>query len=329
MASFEGSMHARTGRRGWIALAVALCIAVPALAQVDDRLSITTGGRGGVYLPLGEGIADLLSKYLPGVKVTAEATRGSVENLKLIAAGKADLGFTMVDAAWQATTGADEFRNKPVDARTLMVMYPNRMQIVTRDGTGVRALSDLRGKRVSTGAANSGVEVMAVRLLEAIGIDPAKAIVQSHLGVAEAAQALRERRIDAFFWVGGVPTPAIAELARTPGVHVRLVAHAEALHALNQKYGPLYAKGIIAPGAYAGVDKPVDNIDVWNLLVADSRMSDQMAYDIVKTVFEKKPELEALHKEAQNIDLRYQKVRSPFPYHPGARRYFEEHGVRF
>lgn len=316
-------------RRGWrLALAAVLCLALPALAQDDGRLSITTGGRGGVYLPLGEGIASLLSKYLPGVTVTAEATQGSVENLKLIAAGKADLGFTMVDAAWQATTGAEPFRNRPVAARTLMVMYPNRMQIVTRQGTGVRTLADLRGKRVSTGAANSGVEVMAVRLLEAIGIDPDKGIERSRLDLADAAQALRERRIDAFFWVGGVPTAAIAELARSPGVRLRLVAHADALEALNRKFGPLYAKGVIAPGTYAGVDRPVGNIDVWNLLVADAKLSDQMAYDIVKTVFERKPELEALHKEAQNIDLRYQKIGSPFPYHPGARRYLEEHGVR-
>jgi uncharacterized protein len=321
--------HRMRSLRACAALLVALCVAGPVAAQLVSRLSITTGGVGGVYLPLGEGMASLLSKYLPGVQVSAAASQGSVENLKLIGAGKAEIGFTMVDAAWQAANGTEAFKSKPVDARTLMVLYPNRMQIVTREGTGIRSLADLRGKRVSTGSAGSGVEVMALRVLDAVGIDPGKGLQQQKLGVAESAAALKDHSIDAFFWVGGVPTAAITELARTPGIRIRLLNHADALDALNRKYGPLYVKGIIATGAYPGMDKPVDNIDVWNLLVTDSKMSDQLAYDIVKTLIEKKPELEALHKEAQNIDLRYQRIGSPLPYHPGARRYFEERGVRF
>ncbi len=320
--------HAR--RFAWLAAGLAaLLVTLPAASQIANRLSIMTGGEGGVYLPLGEGMASILSKYLPGVHVTAAATQGSVENLKLIGAGKAELGFTMVDAAWQAANGTDQFKNKQVDARTLMVLYPNRMQIVTMEGSGIRSLGDLRGKRVSTGAPNSGVEVMALRVLDAIGIDAAKGLQQKRLGVAESAKALKDHAIDAFFWVGGVPTAAIADLARAPGVRIRLLNHAEALDALNRKYGPLYVKGIIAPNAYPGQDKPVENIDVWNLLVTDSKLPDQLAYDIVKTLIEKKPELEAMHKEAQNIDLRYQRIGSPLPYHPGARRYFEERGVRF
>ena len=319
----------RTGRRDWLAAVAALCLGGPALAQAGSRLSITTGGPGGVYLPLGEGMASLLSKYLPGWSVTAQVTHGSVENLQRIGAGKAELGFTMVDAAWQAAMGTDQFRNKPVEARTLLVLYPNRMQIVTMEGTGVRSLRDLRGKRVATGVAGSGVEVMALRVLEAAGIDPPTGLKQSRLDLADAAAALKDHRIDAFFWVGGVPTPAIAHLARTPGGRLRLIGHAEVIDALNRKYGPLYVKGIIAPGTYAGVDKPVENIDVWNLLVSDANLPDQLAYDIVKTLLENKPELEAMHKEAQNIDLRYQRIGSPIPYHPGARRYLEERGVRF
>ena len=298
-------------------------------AQIENRIAITTGGVGGVYQPLGEGMASLLSRYLPGLQVTAEATQGSVENLKLIGAGKAQVGFAMVDAAWQAAHGADQFKAKKVDARTLMVLYPNRMQIVTLAGTGIRTLPDLKGRRIATGAPGSGVEVMAIRVLEAIGVDPARDIRQESLGITEAVAAMRERRIDAFFWVGGIPTAAIAELAATPGVRIRLVDHAEAIDAMNLKHGPLYVKGIIPPSAYHGVNAPVANIDVWNILVTTGKLSDQVAYDIVRTLMERKAELVALHKEAQNIDLRYQKIGSPLPYHPGARRNFEEHGVRF
>ena len=321
------SLHSRAALAA--TFAAALVAAAPVSAQQGNRISITTGGTGGVYYPLGGGMANVLSKYIPGLQATAEVTGGSVDNLKLIGAGKSEVGFSMVDAAWEAAQGQDKFKDAKVNARTLMVLYPNRMQIVTVDGTGITKLSDLKGKRVSTGAPGSGVEVMALRVLEAVGIDPKKDLKQERLGAAESVNAIKDRKIDAFFWVGGVPTAAITDLAATPGTKVRLLDHAEALDAMTKKYGPLYVKGIIAPTSYAGMDKPVENIDVWNILVTSDKMSDQMAYDIVKTLMEKKPELVAVHKEAENIDIKYQKVGSPIPYHPGAKKYFEEKGVKF
>jgi len=308
---------------------VAFAAALPAAAQQGNRISITTGGTGGVYYPMGGGMAAVLSKYLPGLQATAEVTGGSVDNLKLIGAGKAEVGFSMVDVAWDAAQGNDKFKDAKVNARTLMVLYPNRMQVVTVDGTGITKLSDLKGKRVSTGAPGSGVEVMALRVLEAVGIDPKNDIKQERLGAAESVNAIKDRKIDAFFWVGGVPTAAITDLAATPGTKLKMIDHAEALDAMTKKYGPLYVKGIIAPSSYSGMDKPVENIDVWNILVTSDKMTDQMAYDIVKTLMEKKSELVAVHKEAENIDLKYQKIGSPLPYHPGARKYFEEKGVKF
>jgi len=309
--------------------AAALVAALPATAQQGTRISITTGGTGGVYYPLGGGMANILSKYIPGLQATAEVTGGSIDNLKLLGAGKTEVAFSMVDAAWEAAQGEDKFKSGKVNARTLIVLYPNRMHVVTVDGTGITKLADLKGKRVSTGSAGSGTEVMAWRVLEAVGIDPKKDIKVERLGVSESVNAIKDRKIDAFFWVGGVPTAAITDLAATPGTKIRLLDHAEALDAMNRKYGPLYAKGIIAPTSYQGMDKPVENVDVWNVLVANDKMSDQMAYDIVKTLMEKKAELVAVHKEAQNLDLRYQKIGSPIPYHPGAKKYFEEQGIKF
>jgi TRAP transporter TAXI family solute receptor len=309
--------------------AAALVAALPATAQQGTRISITTGGTGGVYYPLGGGMANILSKYIPGLQATAEVTGGSIDNLKLLGAGKTEVAFSMVDAAWEAAQGEDKFKSGKVNARTLIVLYPNRMHVVTVDGTGITKLADLKGKRVSTGSAGSGTEVMAWRVLEAVGIDPKKDIKVERLGVSESVNAIKDRKIDAFFWVGGVPTAAITDLAATPGTKIRLLDHAEALDAMNRKYGPLYAKGIIAPTSYQGMDKPVENVDVWNVLVTNDKMSDQMAYDIVKTLMEKKAELVAVHKEAQNLDLRYQKIGSPIPYHPGAKKYFEEQGIKF
>jgi len=308
--------------------AVAIAAAVPAAAQ-QNRISITTGGTGGVYYPLGGGMANILSKYVPGLSVTAEVTGGSVDNLKLIQQGKSEIGFSMVDAAWDGFKGQDKFKDAPVAARTLMVLYPNRMQVVTVEGTGITKLSDLKGKRVSTGSPGSGVEVMTLRVLEAIGIDPKKDIKQERLGAAESVNAIKDKKIDAFFWVGGVPTAALTDLAATPGTKIRLLDHSEAISAMNAKYGPLYVKGIIPANAYAGQDKPVENIDVWNILLTSDKMSNEMAYNVVKTLMEKKPELVAVHKEASNIDIRYQALGSPLPWHPGAKKYFEEQGVKF
>jgi len=308
---------------------LALALAMPAIAQQGERISITTGGTGGVYYPLGGGMANILSKYVPGLSATAEVTGGSVDNLKLLNSGKSEVAFTMVDAAWDAKQGVDKFKDSKFEPRTLMVLYPNRMHVVTIDGTGINKLSDLKGKRVSTGSAGSGTEIMAMRILEAVGIDGHKDLKQERLGVAESVNAIKDRKIDAFFWVGGVPTAAVTDLATTPGVKLRLIDHAEAVDGMNKKYGPLYVKASIAQSSYSGMDKPNENIDVWNILVASDKMSDKMAYDIVKTLYEKKPELVAVHKEAMNIDLKYQKIGSPLPYHPGAKKYFEEQGVKF
>jgi TRAP transporter TAXI family solute receptor len=309
--------------------AAAVTVACAVAAQQGTRISITTGGTGGVYYPLGGGMANVLSKYVPGLSATAEVTGGSLDNLRLINAGKSEMGLSMVDSAWDALQGNDKFKDNKVNVRTLMVLYPNRMHVVTIDGTGITKMSDLKGKRVSTGSAGSGTEIMANRVLEGVGLDPKKDIKVERLGVAESVNAMKDRKIDAFFWVGGVPTAAVTDLAATPGIKIRLLDHGEAVDPMNKKHGPLYVKGTIAPTAYQGMDKPVEVADVWNILVTSDKMSDKLAYDIVKTLWEKKPELVAVHKEAENIDLKWQKVGSPLPYHPGAKKYFEEQGVKF
>jgi uncharacterized protein len=320
-------LHSSIARTAAI-LALAFALAPMADAQQQNRISITTGGTGGVYYPLGGGMANVLSKYVPGLQATAEVTGGSVDNLKLINAGKSEVAFSMADAGWEAYQGIDKFKDGKVNARTLMVLYPNKMHVVTIEGTGINKLSDLKGKRVSTGSAGSGTEIMAMRVLEAVGIDGKKDIKQERLGAAESVNAIKDRKIDAFFWVGGVPTAAVTDLAATPGIKLKLIDHDEAVEGMNKKHGPLYVKSVIPASSYAGQDKANSNVDVWNILVSSDKMSDQMAYNIVKTLFEKKAELVAVHKEAQNIDLKSQPLGSPIPFHPGARKYLEEQGVK-
>jgi hypothetical protein len=306
----------------------AFCIAASG-ASAQNRISITTGGTGGVYYPLGGGMANILSKNIPNFSATAEVTGGSVDNLKLIGAGKSEVAFTMADTALEAAEGIDKFKGNKIPAKTLMVLYPNKMHVVTFEGTGINTLADLKGKRVSTGSPGSGTEIMALRVLEAVGIDAKKDFRQERLGAAESVNALKDKKIDAFFWVGGVPTAAVTDLAATPGLKIKLIDHGDAAAAMNRKYGPLYVKSTIPANAYAGQPQAVSNVDVWNILVATDKMSDQMAYTIVKTLMEKKPDLVAVHAEAKNIDMKNQSIPVPMPFHPGARKYFEEQGVKF
>jgi hypothetical protein len=299
-----------------------------ALAQ-NKAISIATGGTGGVYYPIGGGLANLLSKTLPGVQATAEVTGGSVDNLKLINSGGAELAFSMADAALDAANGQDKFKGTNVPVRTLMVLYPNQMHVVTIEGTGIEKMADLKGKRVSTGSGGSATEVMAFRVIEAAGLDKDKDMKRERLGVAESVNALKDRKIDAFFWVGGLPTAAVTDLGATPGVKIKLIDHADLADAMNKKYGNLYAASTIKSGVYPGQDKDNKNTVVWNILVANAKMPDETAYKIVQIIIDHKADLVAVHQEAKSFSIENQiKTNSPIPWHPGAVKYFTEKGVK-
>jgi hypothetical protein len=297
-------------------------------AQKTVRFSIATGGTGGVYYPLGGGMANVLSKYIPYAEATAEVTTASVDNCLLVGQRKADLALIMADTGLDAYQGKAQFKEK-VPLRTVAVLYPNNMHLVTVEGKGIEKVKDLKGKRVSTGAPGSGTEVMALRVIEAYGLDPNKDMTRDRLSVSESAGALKDGKIDAFFWVGGLPTAAITDLGATPGVKMKLIGHAEAVPKMREKYGPLYVKGVIPAKTYPGQSMEIPIAVVWNLLVCNENMKESLAYDIVRTLFDHKPELVASHREASNLSLEHQAGGgSPIPFHPGAVRYFTEKGLK-
>jgi TRAP transporter TAXI family solute receptor len=311
------------------ALAVVASLLAGATLAQQRTIAIGTGGTGGVYYPLGGGLANILSKYLPGYQATAEVTGGSVDNLKLIGTGQSELAFSMADAALDAYKGEDKFRGAKVAVRTLMVLYPNRMHVVTIEGTGIEKMSDLKGKRVSTGSPGSATEVMAFRVIEAAGLDKDKDMRRERLGVAESVNAIKDRKIDAFFWVGGLPTAAVTDLGATPGVKIKMIDHADVVEKMNAKYGPLYVRDVIPAKTYPGQDKDNPQSTVWNILVTNDKMPDDIAYNVAKIIFDHKAELVAVHSEAANIEYKYQmKNSSPVPWHPGALKYFAEQGVQ-
>jgi TRAP transporter TAXI family solute receptor len=311
-----------------IGIMVVMVFCVPqAWAQKAVKLSIATGGTGGVYYPLGGGMANIISKYIPYAEATAEVTTASVDNCLLVGAGKADLALIMADVGWDAYQGKGKFKEK-IPLRTVAVLYPNNMHIVTLEGKGIEKVTDLKGKRVSTGAPGSGTEVKALRVLEAYGLDPDKDMTRDKLGASESAGALKDRKIDAYFWDGGLPTASVTDLGATPGIKIKLISHGDAIPKMREKYGPLYVKGIIPAKTYPGQDADVTIAVVWNLLVCHEKMKGDHVYDIVKTLFDHKPELVSVHREARFLSLEPQIGGSPIPLHPGAIRYFTEKGLK-
>ncbi len=298
------------------------------VAQAQN-ISIATGGTGGVYYPMGGGLASVLSSKVPGMSATAEVTGGSVDNLNLVGTGKSYVGFSMADAAKDAQIGEGKFTNKKIDLRTLLILYPNLMHVVTVDSTGVKSMKDLKGKRISTGAPGSATEVMAFRLLEAAGLDKDKDVKRERLSVAESVNAVKDRKIDAFFWVGGLPTAAVTDLANSPGMKIVMIDTTDEVPIMNKKYGNLYFPTVIPKATYSGMAKDNKVAAVANILVVNASMPDAEAYKIVKAVFDNKLELVRTHQEYMNVTLENQKQKStPIDFHPGALKFFKEKNVK-
>jgi TRAP transporter TAXI family solute receptor len=315
---------------GLIALAiVVVCTPLAACSSNTGApgaryLSIATGGTGGVYYPYGGGIAKVLNDHLPGVRASAEVTAASVDNLKLIRDGGADIAFTLADTLADAVAGRGAFEGRPVPAASLAVLYSNYTHVVTLASSGIRAIPDLRGRTISTGSAGSGTEVIAFRVLQAAGLDPDRDVRRQALGASESAGALKDGKIEAFFWSGGLPTAAVQDLAHTPNTNIRLVPTLALIPMLNERHGKLYFPLEIPPGSYPGVATAVPVVGVANILVVNRSMPDDLAYDITRTIFANQAELATIHPEARNLSAQSATQGSPAEFHPGAVRYFRE-----
>ncbi len=287
-------------------------------------LNVVTGGTGGVYIVYGAGLADILTKKMK-VAASAQATAASVANMQLIRDGKADLAFTLADTAYDAFVGRGSFKpEEKVDARTLAVLYSNYTHVIAKDGAGINTVADLKGKRVSMGAAASGTEVIGNRVLEAYGLDPAKDIQRERLGVAESASALKDGKIDAFFWSGGLPTSQVLDLATS--MKLKFVDHTDSIKKMSDKYGPFYFPIKIPAGTYKN-DQDIVVAGVANLLVAPAKLDPALAQAILKTMFDSQADLATIHAEAKNLKLDSAVEGSPLDFHPGAIDFYKSRGV--
>lgn len=303
--------------------AAALIAAGPAAAQM--QLSIATGGTGGVYYPIGGGIAELINQHVEGYSAVAEVTGASVENMALINTGDSDFALALADTVYQAFTGtgALEGREMP-ELRALLSVYPNAIQIVTLAESDIRSLEDLRGRRVSVGAPGSGTEVNAQQILTANGISYDE-IDEQRLNFNETADALRDGDIDAGFWSVGPPTSSIMNLAATRAI--RLIPLSEEEIAAAQDVEPTFAPYTLEAGIYDGIEEDVPTISIPNVFVVHADMDEDLAYEVTKVIFERVDDLIAVHPAAEDISVEFTMASTPIPLHPGAIRYFEEIGA--
>lgn len=309
-----------------VAAASPAAAAGPVTVPAGTRLSIATGGTGGVYFPLGGGLAGMLQKHL-NIQATAEVTPASVDNMRLIGdQPKEVIAFSLADTAYDALQGRERF-SSPIQVRSLGILYQNYMHLVTVDGSGINAPADLKGKRVSVGAAGSGTEIKANRVLEAYGLDPARDIQRERLGVAESAGAIKDRKLDAFFWDGGLPTGAITDLVNTPGLTVKLIAHGDAVAKMNAKYGNFYTNAPIPGNTYKGIAEDVAVAGTPNILAVNQDFPEDVAYAVLRTIFDNRAEWDGIHPEAKKLNLQAAPRDNPVPLHPGAVRFYRERGV--
>lgn len=278
-----------------------------------------------MFYQYGGGIAKVIGEHIPNVEATAEVTAASVDNLKFIRDRNADIAFTTADTLADGINGTGAFKDSKLPLRTLAVLYKNYTHVVTLATGPIKTMTDLKGHVVSTGSPGSGAEVTAFRVLHAYGIDPEKDIQRQRLGATESADALKDGKIDAFFWSGGLPTAAIVDLGLTSGITIRLLSNDAVLESLQNTFGEsLYVRGIVPKSVYPDLDADVGVVSIPTSLVVHADMDENLVYEITKTLFEHRDELIAIHPEAKNLSLETAVKKAPAPFHPGAIRYYKE-----
>lgn len=306
-------------------------LALPGLAQAQaaQQMAIATGTTGGVYYPLGGALANYLSRDIPGMSATVEVTGGSVANLQLLGANRVGMAITQVDAAVDAVRGNDRFRGRPVPARAIAVLYTNRMQVVTVASTGIRSMQDLKGKRVSTGAPGSATEVMAFRLIEGAGLDRDKDFrARERLSPAESTNAIKDGKLDAYFFVSGVPTSAITDLAATPGVQIVLIDHDQYIPRIVEKYGPVYFPEVIPANTYPGQTTPNRQMSVANVVAVREDMAAPLVTRILEVMWAHREDWARVHSAARDFKLEGQKsAAAGIPWHPAAEAFWKAQGA--
>ena len=294
------------------------------VAQAEQFINVLTGGTSGVYYPLGVAMGKIYGEKITGVKTQVQATKASVENLVLLQQGRGEIAFTLGDslkAAWEGDTEAG-FKTKLDKLRTIGAIYPNYIQIVASKDSGIASLADLKGKSLSVGAPKSGTELNSRAILAAAGMSYKDLGKVEYLPFAESVDLMKNRQLNATLQSAGLGVASLKDLSTSSEINVVAVPKETV-----DKIGSPFVSVIIPANTYTGQDKDVPTAAVVNYLVTSSAVSDDLAYQMTKLVYESLPELANAHAAGKEIKLEAAATGSPVPLHPGAIRFYKEKGL--
>ena len=303
--------------------ALAVVLSAPA-ARAQAFINVLTGGTSGVYYPLGVAIGKIFSDKIPDVKTQVQATKASVENLILLQQGRGEIAFSLGDSLKAAWEGDEEagFKSKLDKLRTIGAINPNNIQIVATADSGIKTLADLKGKSLSVGAPKSGTELNSRAILAAAGLSYKDMGKVEYLPFAESVDLMKNRQLNATLQSAGLGVASLKDLSTSTDIGVVSVPKE-----VVDKIGPPFKSVVIPANTYTGQDKDVPTAAVINYLVTSSVVSDDLAYQMTKLIYESLPELANAHAAGREIKLENAATGSPVPLHPGAIRYYKEKGL--
>ncbi|MBC6715506.1 TAXI family TRAP transporter solute-binding subunit [Aurantimonas sp. DM33-3] len=296
----------------------------PATASAQQFINVLTGGTSGVYYPLGVALAKVYADNIEGVKTQVQSTKASVENVNLVTQGRGEIAFALGDTVKAAAEGnADAGFQQPVEnLRAIAAIYPNYVQIVASQESGITDLAGLKGKALSVGAPASGTELNARAIFGAAEMSYDDLGKTEYLPFAESVELIKNRQLDATLQSAGLGVASIRDLASSLPITVVAVP-AE----IAEKLGAPFAAAEIPAGTYDGQDDAVPTLAITNILVTSAEVDEELAYQMTKQLFENLPELIAAHNAAEGIDPKTAGKNLPVPLHPGAERYYKEAGL--
>lgn len=296
-----------------------------AFGLTPKRITIATAGIGSVYFTVGGGIAKTLGRH-SGLEAIAEVTSGPSDNCELVGSKKSDLALATVDVAYSAFRGICPFEGNPIPLRTLTALYPSYTHVVTLQNKRISSIKDLAKRQVAVGIKGSGTYNTALHLFEAAGLKPENDVEKVAMSLSESPRALKDGKIDAYIFSGGIPSASVADLARTPGLAISLVSHGNLVPVINAKHGPVYYRSIISRNTYPGMNEDISVCAVANVLVCHKDMDPRSAYNILTIIFDNLREISTVHTQAQHIGIETGASLNSIPYHPGAQKFYADRG---
>jgi TRAP transporter TAXI family solute receptor len=308
-----------------VLVACAMVIGLAAVASAgESKFILATGGTAGTYYPYGGAMAKIWNSKIPGMNVTAQATGASVENVRLMNKDEVELALVQTDTIDFAYNAKEAFKEPLTKMAVIAVLYPELIHIVVRGELDVNSFSGLRGMKIGVGAPGSGTEANYRQLLDAHKMSKGD-IREQYLSFAESADQFKDRNIDAFMVTGGVPTSAIMDVATQRSIKI-LSIDDTMLSILTNKY-PFLTAAVIPANSYKGVTRDVKTVAVSAVLIAHPKVSESVAYDLTKALFENQAELAAAHAKGKELNAQYAVQGVSIPFHPGAVKYFKEKGL--